>query len=544
MDGTLSVYSEENVSIAGSQYFDESPYAANEQSEEAILKDGGLRINSRRKKVLRCGGIFILTVTFFALVGSFVAKKNDTAEGKSCQRGVVQETKTPQLEIYMTGVSQLPSETEKHELEQAIADGYNEASGVCSDEYQRWMYSTSLVHLEVHEKLVFTDQTTRLENAFLDTPTLVTRFETKISCNQCADETAFSSIYPASFGGQEHGRQLTNEALSRLDAADALTAMERAVRRVLPEFQGFLEANIITTGVDESSSVMTISKEHDGDEFLPNYFRDEAMARVRQAGDCDESSPKRKRGKASKGSGTRSSKSTKGSRGGSRKSSSGKGSSSNKGKKSSSSKGDTDEGDKVKDDTDDDDKGEDDKVKDDEDDDDKNDDDKNDDDKNDDDKDNGDKDKDDKDKDDKDKDDKDKDDKDKDDKDKDDKDKDDKCKDKDDKGNEDNEDKGDKEKDDKDNDKDGKDDKANDDKGENGKTDKMPDKRDGALSLANPACEVCGPNKRVTNPEAIFNWPGQEPVSCGDLELAGQIGRLPADSCPLLPRLIGICGCA
>ena len=517
MDGALSIYSDENGSTTGSQFLDDSPYAAKEQSEEAILKDGDLRKNSRRKKVLRYGGILILAVTFFALVGSFLAQKYAKTEGQSqsCQLGVVQETKTPQLEIYMTGVSQLLSETEKQEVEQALTEGYNDASGICSDEYQRWMYNASLVNQEVHEKLVFTDQATRLENAFLDTPTLVTRFETKISCNQCADETAFSSIYPAFFGEQEHGRQLTNEAFSRLNAADALTAMERAVRRVMPDFQGFLEVNIITTGNDGSASVMTISKEHEGDEYLPDYFRDEALARVRQSGtDCDEGGSARKRGKSYKGSGG-SSRSTKGSRGSSKSSKSSKSSSSistSSVTTSSISTSDNGNDDSDNDDSDNDDNN--DNVVDDEggdnDTEDKGDKDK-------DDKDKDDKDKDDKDKDDKDKEDKDKDDKDKEDKDKEDKDKEDKCK-------------GEKEEKGSENNKAGEKEKA------------IPDKRDGG-ALGNPACEVCGPGKEVKNPNAIFNWPGQEPVSCEKLQLAGQIGGLPADSCPLLPRLIGVCGC-
>jgi hypothetical protein len=57
-------------------------------------------------------------------------------------------------------------------------------------------------------------------------------------------------------------------------------------------------------------------------------------------------------------------------------------------------------------------------------------------------------------------------------------------------------------------------------------------------------CSVCGEGQCVTNPDAIFSFPGQPVVECGVLEIAGFNGQVPLDQCPLLVGLIGpICEC-
>merc|ERR1711881_445239 len=60
---------------------------------------------------------------------------------------------------------------------------------------------------------------------------------------------------------------------------------------------------------------------------------------------------------------------------------------------------------------------------------------------------------------------------------------------------------------------------------------------------ANPSCSVCGNLKQVGNPEAIFEFPGYDPIGCSELELAGVNGDIPPDTCVVLPYLIGVCGC-
>jgi len=51
-------------------------------------------------------------------------------------------------------------------------------------------------------------------------------------------------------------------------------------------------------------------------------------------------------------------------------------------------------------------------------------------------------------------------------------------------------------------------------------------------------CSVCGPSMCVTNFDAIFEFPGQPAVRCGDLERAGLKGVVPLDQCGFLPGLI------
>mmetsp|Transcript_22356 Transcript_22356/g.33028 ORF Transcript_22356/g.33028 Transcript_22356/m.33028 type:complete len:337 (+) Transcript_22356:71-1081(+) len=61
----------------------------------------------------------------------------------------------------------------------------------------------------------------------------------------------------------------------------------------------------------------------------------------------------------------------------------------------------------------------------------------------------------------------------------------------------------------------------------------------------NPGCSVCGPNKEVSNPGTIFDFPGQPIVNCEGLQLAGAIGLITVDECiPAFFELVaGKCGC-
>jgi len=51
-------------------------------------------------------------------------------------------------------------------------------------------------------------------------------------------------------------------------------------------------------------------------------------------------------------------------------------------------------------------------------------------------------------------------------------------------------------------------------------------------------CSVCGPGMCVTDFDAIFDFPGQPSVKCGDLERAGLSGIVPLDQCGFLPGLV------
>jgi len=58
-------------------------------------------------------------------------------------------------------------------------------------------------------------------------------------------------------------------------------------------------------------------------------------------------------------------------------------------------------------------------------------------------------------------------------------------------------------------------------------------------------CSVCGVGKFVSQPDAVFVFPGQPSVPCGLLETAGLTGSIPLDQCVFLPGIAGpSCVCA
>jgi hypothetical protein len=59
-------------------------------------------------------------------------------------------------------------------------------------------------------------------------------------------------------------------------------------------------------------------------------------------------------------------------------------------------------------------------------------------------------------------------------------------------------------------------------------------------------CSICGEGLCVGNPDAVFDFPGQQKVPCGELERAGFAGEIDLFYCsfiPILGKAIGACGC-
>ncbi|KAI2489300.1 hypothetical protein MHU86_25293 [Fragilaria crotonensis] len=50
-------------------------------------------------------------------------------------------------------------------------------------------------------------------------------------------------------------------------------------------------------------------------------------------------------------------------------------------------------------------------------------------------------------------------------------------------------------------------------------------------------CSVCGDGKTVSAPTAIFSYPAYDPAVCGELQTAGQQGRVQASNCAFLASL-------
>jgi len=61
---------------------------------------------------------------------------------------------------------------------------------------------------------------------------------------------------------------------------------------------------------------------------------------------------------------------------------------------------------------------------------------------------------------------------------------------------------------------------------------------DDGSDFDNVSCSVCGDGKNVTDPDAIFTFPGQPAAACGILETSGNLGLIPSFECSQLPELI------
>lgn len=58
-----------------------------------------------------------------------------------------------------------------------------------------------------------------------------------------------------------------------------------------------------------------------------------------------------------------------------------------------------------------------------------------------------------------------------------------------------------------------------------------------------PPCEVCGENKRITNPDRGVSFPGQPLFTCAEVEEAGIEGFVNATYCPSVSVFLNECGC-
>jgi len=57
------------------------------------------------------------------------------------------------------------------------------------------------------------------------------------------------------------------------------------------------------------------------------------------------------------------------------------------------------------------------------------------------------------------------------------------------------------------------------------------------------SCSICGHHEEVGNVNAIFEFIGQPPISCGELEESGKRGEIPDSHCGFLSTLVSLCEC-
>ena len=56
-------------------------------------------------------------------------------------------------------------------------------------------------------------------------------------------------------------------------------------------------------------------------------------------------------------------------------------------------------------------------------------------------------------------------------------------------------------------------------------------------------CSICGPDLCISNPDAIFSFPGQLSTPCGILQEGGLTGLIPLDQCPFVAAFVDMCDC-
>jgi hypothetical protein len=94
-----------------------------------------------------CG--FVIFVIVGVSVGGYEIAKHRSEESITastsvrsfCQPSSIKDANELFLELtLLAGMDRLVNETEAKTLERAVMDGYNEASGGCNDDYERWIY--------------------------------------------------------------------------------------------------------------------------------------------------------------------------------------------------------------------------------------------------------------------------------------------------------------------------------------------------------------------------------------------------------------------
>lgn len=215
---------------------------------------------SRRNLYLGCCAM-TLALAGAAVAGFLVATKEDeralnsqySITGDFCQPGSIKDTREPLLELSLSAgtMNRLVTDQEKKQLEKSVLAGFNDVSGGCTDEYERWMYGAVLVNqtlVNPHVALE-ADGTGALSHTLTEEFTLLLQFETIISCDNCTEEEAFASEYPSSFSPvNENGgraRALSEGSDLHLSAARVLRYIDFNLRAAMPEIGRITDATIL-----------------------------------------------------------------------------------------------------------------------------------------------------------------------------------------------------------------------------------------------------------------------------------------------------------
>jgi hypothetical protein len=133
----------------------------------------------KTRHILGFGGLLLSLIVGVSVGGYAIAKHRSEALttvsastfSTFCQPSSIKDTKEPLLELtLLAGMDRLVNETEAKTLERAVMDGYNEASGGCNDDYERWIYG------------MFIPQTCNVYTCFLSFPSILTCIFSGIPC--------------------------------------------------------------------------------------------------------------------------------------------------------------------------------------------------------------------------------------------------------------------------------------------------------------------------------------------------------------------------
>jgi hypothetical protein len=196
---------------------------------------------TKRRRMLLIGGAILLVAG--AVIGSYFLAtyiKSQKSASEHCELPI-KDVREPLLEFNIEAGSfqRELNAAEIDGLERAITDGYNAASGGCTDEFKRFMVGSVLKQQSVVDNTFENGENSAIAVEFDAQNTLLLQFETVISCDGCAPDNAFASKYPSSY---DSGRRELRK--STLDAAVIMEEIERRVKDVVPELGDIIEAKI------------------------------------------------------------------------------------------------------------------------------------------------------------------------------------------------------------------------------------------------------------------------------------------------------------
>jgi hypothetical protein len=193
---------------------------------------------TKKRRLLVIGGV-LLALTGVAVGSYFLA---DHVKEKKCQ-AQMKDIREPILELRLSAnqTNRELNETEIKELQFAIIDGYNVASGGgCDDELERHMIGAVLTNQTVVQTFAVGEGDETVSIEFGSMTSLTIQVQTIISCDGCMEEDAFAATYPSTFGSSD-SRRLTGG----VDAGAILQEIEKRVQSVLPGLGQIDEASVL-----------------------------------------------------------------------------------------------------------------------------------------------------------------------------------------------------------------------------------------------------------------------------------------------------------